>query len=126
MANLPSIKTLSTIFGENAGKARELLEISTAKIQTPEVVQLRRSTLGTLKKVDVRMTALDKLGEFSGVEYQAYTDKDSDVSELVYLNAGDSYVATLTYWGGTYRVMCLADIEAFITKRGCVSGDTRY
>ncbi len=58
---------------------------------------------------DVRMAMLDELCETFGVEYIP-EGRSAKSPAIEYLNAGDTYVATLLYVAGNYRVGCWGDI----------------
>jgi hypothetical protein len=58
---------------------------------------------------DLKMSMADELCETCGVEY---IEKGSTAKSpaIEYLNAGDTYAATLLYVNGRYRVGCWGDI----------------
>lgn len=105
--NLPSIKTLALIFGDEAREARHILEMDRSELMTlPACIERARGCYHEPKTWDLRMHALDALGRFSGVE--AFQLRDGDWCE--YLNAGDTYAPTLLRVRGRYRVGCWGDI----------------
>ena len=102
----PSIKSLSTIFGDNAKQAKALLLMSRE--------QLIRTTVGAARVAechhapttqDIRMECLNALGDFHGVE-----GFDTKRGECLYLNAGDTYTPTLVRFNGAYRIASWGDI----------------
>lgn len=94
MANLPSIKTLATIFADNAKKARAILEMDKNELlDLPENDHFVRSSYNTPSHDALILNALNELGDFHGVE--AISNDDGEYLE--YLNAGDTYAGTLIY-----------------------------
>ena len=102
----PSIKTLRSIFGDNAKQAKALLTMNRE--------QLMRTAVGAARVAecyhppltqDIRMECLNALGGFYGVECF-----DTKKGLCMYLNAGDTYTATLVRFNGAYRVTCWGDI----------------
>lgn len=103
---LPSIKTLSQIFGDEAKQARFILEVDNTRLITGKAVDdLRWNSYGRQRKRTIRLTALNELGDFHGIESAESTN--GEYAE--YLNAGDSYALTLIYWRGNYRVQSIGD-----------------
>ena len=106
MLRSPSINSLKTLFGENAPRAKALLRMNRE--------QLLRTSIGAARAAecynppstqDIRMECLNALGDFYGVE-----SLDTKKSECLYLNAGDTYAATLVRFNGAYRITCWGDI----------------
>ena len=102
----PSIKSLSTIFGDNAKQAKALLLMNRE--------QLIRTAVGAARVAecyhapttqDIRMECLNALGDFHGVE-----GFDTKRGECLYLNAGDTYTPTLVRFNGAYRIASWGDI----------------
>lgn len=102
MANLPSIKTLSRIFGDNAKEARKVLEFTrSSQCESYPAAQARIRECHTPPKLgDLKRTILNELGDFSGQESIQFANE----SVAYYLNAGDTYTPTLIYFDGNYRV----------------------
>lgn len=101
------IKTLSTVFGENAIRAKEILQMTrTQLIATPVGAARVAECYHPPQTQDIRMECLNALGEFHGVEYFE-TKKGGG---CLYLNAGDIYTLTLVRFKGAYRVTCWGDI----------------
>jgi hypothetical protein len=105
--NLPSIKTLSAVFGDKASEARKILEMTRSELEAlPAGAARVRECYHPPKTYDLRLTCLDALGESYGVE-AFHTSR----GELVYyLNAGDTYAPTVIRFQGRYRVACWGDI----------------
>lgn len=116
MIRLPSVKTLSSIFGDSAKEARKVLEYSRRELlENCEEVALRlNECYHAPKTYDLRLHALNALGEFFGLEGA----ETADGEWLTYLNAGDTYAGTICYWRGRYYVASLgAMIESLEKKR---------
>ena len=116
MNRLPSVKTLATIFGQNAKDARKILEYSRHEllVNNEDARKRLNECYHAPKTYDLRLTVLNTLGEFSGVEGAETTDGEW----LTYLNAGDTYAPTLCYWRGRYYVASLGGmIESLEKKR---------
>lgn len=93
----PSVRKLAEVFADQAAEAKRIL-----RLPKGELPALRES-LGlhpAATRWQIRMEALNRLGDFSGVETLAL----SDGSFVDYLNAGDTYSATLLRWNGNYYV----------------------
>ena len=106
----PSIKTLQTLPGVDAGKARalkSLLAACRADLEARPEGARRAAECWTAPSIsDLRLTCLDAELGTHGVE-SFWTDK----GELVeYLNAGDTYAPTIIRFRGTYRVASWGDI----------------
>ena len=105
--NLPSVKTLSVVFGDRAKDARLILKMSRAQLsELPACVDVLKECYHPPKTCDLRMVALDAICEGSfGVE--AFSTRDGWCD---YLNTGDTYSITLLRFNGRYRVACWGDI----------------
>ena len=102
----PSVKTLRTIFGENAARAKEILLMTRAQLEaTPTGAARIAECYHPPSTRDLRMECLNNLGEFHGVE-----GFETRAGVCLYLNAGDSYALTLVRFKGSYRVKCWGDI----------------
>ena len=113
--NLPSIKTLAVVFGEQAREARAVLEARRVTLETrPECVARIAECYHAPSTLDLRMTALDALAGTHGIEGAQSSTGDW----LTYLNAGDIYAATVTYWRGRYRVESCGDRVELLLRRG--------
>ncbi len=102
---LPSIKTLTPVFGDRAKEARELLE---GKRKTRGYESVRDWECQCCNRPSYQerlMCALAEIGEFCGVEYLS-----NNRTDIAYLNAGDTYAPTLLIVNGVVRVGCLADV----------------
>ena len=110
---LPSVRTLRTVFGDNAKQARAILEMTRDQLEALPAGQSRvqecysaRWQTGTPATYDLRLTCLDALGDTYGVEeFQV-----DDGTWCDYLNVGDPYRSTIVRFRGRYRVACWGDI----------------
>ena len=103
----PSIKTLRRIFGDNAVRAKQILQMSRDELlQLPAGAARDKECYHPPQTWDIRMTCLNELGDFSGVEGIL----DFDGVRVEYLNAGDTYTETLVRFNGKYRVTSWGDI----------------
>lgn len=101
----PSIKTLRAIFGDNAPEAKRILLLSSWDGGLLELRE-KHGMHPSSTRWQVRMEALNALGDFCGVETLAL----GDGSFVDYLNAGDAYSPTLLRWRGNYYVGCWGDL----------------
>ena len=112
MIRSPSIKALRSIFGENAKRAKELLTMTRGQlISTPEGKARVHECYYPPTTQDIRMTCLNALGGFHGVE-----GFDTKRGECMYLNAGDTYTPTLVRFQGSYRITSWGDIAEKYTS----------
>lgn len=105
----PSVKTLRAIFGDKAPEARRILKLTweTGLRELRDEYDRRNGMHHpTTKPWPVKMDTLNTLGGFHGVETLAL----GDGSFVDYLNAGDTYAATLLRWRGRYSVGCWGDL----------------
>jgi hypothetical protein len=112
----PTVKTLSRIFGDNAATARAILEGKKDPEDFPETAAWVRRCFHRPSRSALKMSALNELGDFYGVEAVF-----GSVGRLAfeYLNAGDTYTLTLVrYASGTYRVTCWGDVVESMERRG--------
>ena len=106
MLRSPSIKSLKTLFGENAPRAKALLRMNREQLlRTPVGAARVAECYHAPSTQDIRMQCLDALGNFYGVE-----GFDTKKGECLYLNAGDTYATTLVRFNGAYRITCWGDI----------------
>lgn len=98
---IPTVKTLSAVFGDKAKQARKILEMDGKQLRAEfESAGMLAGYYNPPNKKEMRMLLLDKLAETSGVEAVALGN-----GEIVdYLNAGDTYTPTLVFWRGNYSV----------------------
>ena len=102
MLRSPSIKSLKTLFGENAPRAKALLRMNREQLlRTPVGAARVAECYHAPSTQDIRMQCLDALGNFYGVE-----GFDTKKGECLYLNAGDTYATTLVRFNGAYRITC--------------------
>ena len=106
--NLPSIKTLSAVFGDRASEARTILEMNRAALEAlPAGAARVAECCHPPKTYDLRLTCLDAICDGSfGVE--GFRLRDGTYCD--YLNTGDTYAPTLLHVHGRYRVACWGDI----------------
>lgn len=112
--NLPSIKTLSSVF-EDAKQARKILEMSHKELASTDAGRERIAECYHHPKwYDVRLTVLNSIDQgLYGVE-----GIESNTGEwATYLNAGDIYAPTIIYWRGRYRVQSIGDFIESMEKR---------
>jgi hypothetical protein len=106
----PSIKKLRDIFGDNAPDAKRILQMTRAQLlQLPAGAARAKECYHPPQIWDIRMTCLNELGGFSGVEGFDVTVRGERVG-VEYLNAGDTYTPTLVRFNGRYRVASWGDI----------------
>lgn len=111
----PSIKTLSAAFPDNAKAAREVLKMSRDELEAHPVGAARvRQCYHAPMTWDLRMSILNAVGEFHGVESLEGTKGEW----ATYLNAGDCYACTVIYWRGRYRVQTLGDFIETQERQG--------
>ena len=104
---LPSVKTLSSVFGDKARDARAILEMTRAQLEAlPAGAARARECYHPPATYDLRLTCLDALGESYGVE----CFETSRGEAVHYLNTGDTYAPTLVRFRGTYRVASWGDL----------------
>lgn len=103
----PSIKALREIFQDKAPEAKRVLRMNRAELEATDAGAERvRECFHPPEASDIRMHVLNALGEFSGVE--AFETSRGELVE--YLNAGDTYTATLVRFRGSYLVSTWGDI----------------
>jgi hypothetical protein len=120
MTRLPSIRTLRTVFADRAPEARRILEMTRSELMTyPEAISRASECYHPPKTFDLRLTVLNRLdpGLF-GVEGFDLGRRDGTQAALYYLNAGDTYTTTLTYWSGRYRVESWGDRVETLERQG--------
>lgn len=108
MRRLPSIKTLSRVFGDPK-RARAILEMTRAQLieQCPAAAERNRASYHPHKTYVLRLDALNAIDAgLHGVE----SVRLRNGQWLEYLNTGEMYAETMIYMGGRYRVACLGDL----------------
>jgi hypothetical protein len=110
---IPSVKALRSVFNDPE-QARAILSMSRAQLEQLPVCQARiAECYHPPATYDLRLTALDQLAETHGIEgAQASTG-----GWLLYLNAGDTYAPTVTYWECRYRVESWGDRVEKLERR---------
>ena len=108
MHRIPSIKTLTPVFGDKASEARKILGMTRSELEAmPAGATRLAECYHPPKTYDLRLTCLDALCDGSyGVE--AFQLRDGSYCD--YLNTGDTYTPTLVRFRGSYRVACWGDI----------------
>ena len=112
----PSIAKLREVFGGNAPEAKRILRMNRTELLETDAGNARALECHNSPPTwDLRMHALNALedsngGRFCGLETVAL----GDGSLVEYLNAGDSYVATVYRLNGNYYV---GDIGSLIERR---------
>lgn len=113
--HLPSIKTLELAFADNAKDARRVLEMTREEMENHPIGAARvRECYHTPQNYDVRLSILNVLGGFHGIEALEGTRGEW----APYLNAGDCYAPTVIYWRGRYRVQSLGDFVETMERQG--------
>lgn len=111
---LPSIKTLESAFPGRGKELRQALKMTRSQLAEHPAGKARMAECyHPLRTCDIRLHALDSIAGTHGVEYIAHEDDASHgVYGLWYLNAGDSYSATIIYDHrvSRYRVASWGDI----------------
>ena len=105
---LPSVRTLSEVFGDRAREARAILEMTRAQLEAFPAGDARvRECYHPPATSDIRLTCLNAICEgANGVE--GFQLRDGAWCE--YLNTGDTYSPTLLRVRGRYRVGCWGDV----------------
>jgi len=102
----PSIKKLAEVFGENAKQAKAVLQMTRSELLEHPAASARTAQCYHKPDTwDLRMTVLNELAGTHGVE-----SFETSKGWCDFLNAGDTYVATLVRFNGKYRVACWGDI----------------
>lgn len=123
MSNFPSVRTLKELFKDKAKEARKIID--TRAFNSKGTLSLRLWKFQSVKNrvnechrmpgwLDLKMTALNELGEFAGTEAMERVNGEEYAE---YLNAGDTYVPTLIFWRGRWRVQCIGDFVEVMERR---------
>lgn len=113
--NMPSIKTLEQAFPDNAREARAVLKMSREGLELHPIGAARiKQCYHAPMTWDLRMSILDSIGGFYGVESLEGTRGEW----AEYLNTGDMYACTIIYWRGRYRVQSLGDFIETQERKG--------
>jgi hypothetical protein len=118
---MPTIKTLSAIPDADHACMRAILKMSRAQLLQIPVCEARdRECYHPPKTWYLRMTALNEAARTHGVESCQVEDTIGMHADdyAAYLNTGDSYVPTLIYWRGAYRVQSLGDFVETMERQG--------
>lgn len=123
MSNFPSVRTLKELFKDNAKEARKIIDTRafnskgtlSKRLWKYKSVQNRVNECYRMPGwLDLKLTALRELGEFFGVEAME-TVKEGEYAE--YLSPGDSYIPTLIFWRGRWRVQSIGDFVEVMERR---------
>ena len=112
----PSIKTLSEIF-DDAKTARSIIDGTIDPCEASQSARdYERACYHAPPRYMLKLYALNDLGEFSGVESFEYSG-----GFVQYLNAGDTYAATLFYRTDLcdlWQVSTLGDVVETLERKG--------
>lgn len=123
MSRFPSVRTLEELFKDNAKEARKIIDTRafnskgtlSNRLWKFQSVQNRVNECWRMPSwLDLKMTALNELGEFAGTESMEHVNGEEYAE---YLNAGDTYAATLIYWRRRWRVQCIGDFVEVMERR---------
>jgi hypothetical protein len=115
MRRNPSVQTLRAVFADNAPEARRVLTLTHAQLREHPAGDARIAECHHMPAWhDVRLTALDSIGDTFGVESIEFENG----ARADYLNSGDSYALTLIFWRGNYRVQSVGDFIETMERRG--------
>jgi hypothetical protein len=120
MTRLPSIKTLRSVFADRAPEARAILEMTRDQLEAHPVGAARLAEFfNPPPTMDLRMHVLSSLDSgLFGVEVIDIGRRDGTQATLPYLNAGDTYAATIVFWDGRYRVESWGDRVEILERQG--------
>lgn len=106
---LPSIASLTEVFGPRAQEARELLEKKRQTTDYKSVTDWERDCYYRPKYRERLLCALDEIAGTHGIGVIYADDEITPLYE--YLETGDAYAPTLvlSHKTGTFRVRCWAD-----------------
>ena len=93
---VPSVKTLTEVFGENARKARAYLKGELDPDENENVAEWIRHCWHEPPWIDKVMEVLNELAETFGVE-AIFRESDDSWPTFLYLNTGDTYAPTLIF-----------------------------
>lgn len=111
---LPAVKTLRHVFGDNAKRAREVLEMDRCQLDALPTPAMLAHTYNPPATSHLRLCILDGLAGTHGVE-----SFETKYGWCDYLNTGDSYAPTLVWFRGRYQVASWGDIaERHATREG--------
>lgn len=115
MTKIPSIKTLSLAFGDNAKALRRILAMPHNELsEHPAAAARIRECYHRPAWSDLRLTALNATAGTYGVEGV----QSRSGSWATYLNTGDTYAPTIIFWQGKYRVQSLGDFVEIQERKG--------
>jgi hypothetical protein len=120
MKRLPSIRTLRAVFQHRAPEARAILEMRRSDLESHPVGAARLAEFfNPPPTMDLRMHVLASLDSgLFGVEVIDIGRRDGTQATIPYLNAGDTYAATIVFWNGSYRVESWGDRVEILERQG--------
>jgi hypothetical protein len=104
-----------------AQRARALLTMPGDELRALPLPPALQGLVAGLRICDLRLAHADVALGTHGVEtlYPTVTDPARFAQRVaLYLNAGDTYVPTLIYFGGRYRVQSIGDFVEVQDRRG--------
>lgn len=118
---MPTIKSLSAIPDADHARMRAILKMNRRELSAiPECAARIAECYSAPCTWDLRMIALNSAARSHGVEFAQVSEtlgmRESDYA--AYLNVGDSYVPTVIYWQGRYRVQSVGDFIETLERRG--------
>jgi hypothetical protein len=112
---MPTVKTLQSIPDADHKRMREILKMTRTELLCIPVCEARDSECYHPPKTwDLRMAALNEAARTFG--YESCESENREYAE--YLNTGDSYVPTIIYWRGRYRVQSVGDFIETMERQG--------
>lgn len=112
----PSIQTLSTVFS-NPEEAKRIIGMTQREIcARPEAIARIKECGNPPKLYELRMHCLNVMeSSLHGVVHMmAYATDEW----AVYLNAGGTYIPTLIYYDGRFRIQSVGDFVEEVERRG--------
>lgn len=111
---LPSLETLAQVF-EDPAKARAILAMTRSQLEKTEAGAARvAECYHAPDTVDLRMHCLNAL-ETGLHGSEAMVSTRGEIAD--YLNAGDSYAATIIFWRGRFRVQSVGDFVEVMERQ---------
>ncbi len=109
---IPGVARLRAVFGDNARKARKVLEMTRAQLIETDAGDKRvRECHNPPETWDIRMHVLNAMEDSNGGWFFGLETVALGNGELVeYLNTGDTYAATVYRWRGNYHVGSWGDL----------------
>lgn len=112
----PSVKALEFVFGADAKKAKAIFKFSRRELEEhPANQEMVRLSHGKHDESYLILRALNHLGERDGCHGVEFMSTDND-QFAEYINVGDTYVDTVIYWQGQFRIQCLGDFVEMVER----------